>query len=235
MYWPHGPDYYHHFEDPETIIQRMHYIHNFYHRKNDVLLFHKFYDRGKYYYPVSEQKTVKQKNRFTFELSPFDDRGVSPNTDWLFRKDSFKERIPTKIVIWRPLFNAEIPRTWKRLLTNSDWESIIKELRWQGKSITELTYRTPVSEALYHISTAEMVICYDGMWHYIAKNFATPLVVVSEEAITKYHTKYALRASHNPEKKGNIFHLVQNFEETLSIVRERSTQYYDGMKYIYED
>ena len=34
MHWEHGEDYYHHFEDPETIIERMEYIPN---RFNKIL------------------------------------------------------------------------------------------------------------------------------------------------------------------------------------------------------
>ena len=58
----------------------------------------------------------------------------------------------------------------------------------------ELSYRTPASEAMHLISTSRMVICYDGIWHYVAKNFATTSRGnQSGEGVTKYHTPNALK------------------------------------------
>ena len=132
FHWEHGEDYYHHFEDPETIIERLKYIHNFYHQKEKVMVHHIFNSTGR-------------------------------------------------------------PRTWKRLFTQSDWDTAIQLLRDKGFECHEISYRTPVSEAMYLISTSRLVLCYDGIWHYIAKNFQRPLAVISSEGVTKYHTPDALR------------------------------------------
>ena len=40
MHWSHGEHHLHHFEDPETIIERMQYMHIFYDRKEDVKISH---------------------------------------------------------------------------------------------------------------------------------------------------------------------------------------------------
>jgi len=236
MHWDHSEHHLHHFEDPETIIERMHYIHNFYQRQEDVIITHEFNSRGRYYYPPEEQGK-KNKNRFWFESGAFSDQlgQPAPENSWLFRKNTFKPRDQKKVVIWRPLFNAEIPRRWKRKLTNSDWEGIIKNVSRQGMNITELTYRTPIREALYHIATARLVICYDGMWHYIAKNLATPMIVCSEEGVTKYHTPNAIRASHDVNQESNIFWWCKNFEKLLKHSNTKAIEYFDSLENIYRN
>lgn len=237
MHWDHDEDYLHHFEDPETIIERMHYIHNFYHRKDDVEVTHVFNSRGRYYYSPEDQKKIRNKNRYWFESGVYGE-GISdrtPITNWLFRRDSMRVPIKNKVVIWRPTFNAEQPRYWKRILTNDDWQGIIEKLRRRGMNITELTYRSPISEALFHISEARLVLCYDGMWHYIAKNFATPTVVVSHEKITRYHTPNAIPASPRESDQNNIYWWMDNMADMFGHAKKKAIRYKDKMRYIYED
>ena len=249
MHWEHGEDHLHHFEDPETIIERMHYIHNFYHRQDDVVISHVFNSNGRYsdwsfkedIVPDDDgQLRIKAsdhpKNRFHFESNRYSDTPgqPAPKNDWLFRQDAFRSTDKNSIVIWRPTFNAEIPRTWKRILTNQQWDDIIKKLRRQGINITELTYRTPIREAMYHISRCRLVLCYDGMWHYIAKNFAKPLAVISGEKVTKYHTPHALRISPLEESDLNIRFWMGNIPELLGHPKKKSQKYMEKMKFIYD-
>ncbi len=249
MHWEHSEDYLHHFEDPETIIERMQYIHNFYHRQDDVKITHVFNSNGRYADWSFQDDIVKEddgrkriqansrtKNRFEFESGRYSDTPGedAPENDWLFRKGAFQEIDKNKVVIWRPTFNAEIPRTWKRLLTDRQWDDIIKKLRRQGLNITELTYRTPVREAMYHIATCRLVFCYDGMWHYIAKNFAKPLAVISSEQVTKYHTPHAVRISPSEDDEINIRDWMGDIPELLGHPKKKATKYLEKMKIIYD-
>mgnify|MGYP000184189611 FL=1 len=208
FHWEHGEDYYHHFEDPETIIERLEYIHNFYHQKEKVMVHHIFNSTGRYTDWKYDDDVVLETNgerrvaaiqrdkaRFFFESGAYSDEegGDIPDNEWLFRKDAFQKTVDNRIVFWRPTWNAEKPRTWKRLFTQSDWDTAIQLLRDKGFECHEISYRTPVSEAMYLISTSRLVLCYDGIWHYIAKNFQRPLAVISSEGVTKYHTPHALR------------------------------------------
>lgn len=244
MHWEHKPDYLHHFEDPETIIERMSYIHNFYHRQNDVQIKHVYAEKTRYSDWKFADDLVKEKNgrnrvatisprsknRFWFESGSYTDEnfGDTPAPNWLFRKNSFRDYIPNKVVLWRPTFNAEIPRTWKRFLTNEDWDDIINTMRRAGLNITELTYRTPVSEVMYHISTCRQIVCYDGMWHYVARNFCKPTVVISPEGISKYHTPHAIVASPFKDRGLNIFWWMQNIPELLGHSKRKSIEYYEN-------
>lgn len=225
MHWPHDEHHLHHFEEEETIIERMEYIHNFYYQKEKVRITHKFNQRegSKYFY--SNTSMQKNKMRFWFEDNAWvsKDGAGFPNNDWLFAQsrtrnkviDSFKSG--RKVVIWRPLFNAEKPRTWKRLLTNDDWDVIITKLRQAGLHVVELTYRTPVREAMFHILTSRMTLSYCGMWHYIAKNALTPMVVVSEEGVTRMHTgRNGLILSHDGKRKQNIWKYLNEIPQLLS-------------------
>lgn len=248
MHWEHDEDYLHHFEDPETVIERMHYIHNFYHRQDDVVITHVFNSDGRYSDWSFDDDVILEdgrkriigrntlKNRFEFESGVYSDvkGNPAPKNDWLFRKDAFQQVDKNKIVIWRPTFNAETPRTWKRLLTDSHWDDIIKKLLRAGLNVTELTYRTPVSESLYHISTCRLVLCYDGMWHYVAKNFAKPLAVISAEGITKYHTSHAVRISPLDDDKNNIRNWMGNIPDLLGHPKKKAVKYENRMSYIYE-
>lgn len=240
MHWEHNRSHLHHFEDPETIIERMDYIHNFYHRKDDVKVKHVFAKKTRYsdwkyaddLVPTGTGRLrtaaiKRKKNRYWFASGAWDDQkdNDSPVCDWLFRKDAFQETIPNKVVIWRPTFNAEVPKTWKRFLTHEDWDDIISIMRGAGLDIIELSYRTPISEAMYHISTCRQVVSYDGMWHYIARNFSKPTVIVSPEAISKYHTPNAIVASPFREKENSIFWWADNLPDMLGHSKRKANHY----------
>ncbi len=245
MHWSHGENHIHHFEDPETIIERMQYMHRFYDRKEDVQISHIINSNGRYsswkyeddteLMPDGSKRQVAkhfEKTRFYFESGRYSDKEGDqvPDNDWIFREDSFLDIFSNKIVFWRPTFNAETPRTWKRQLTNNDWDVIIDKLKSHGFQMVELTYRTPIREAMWHISTCRQVICYDGMWHYVAKNFCKPLIVISEEGVTKYHTKYAVRASHNSEVDASIWFWVDNPEIMLEHSQKKADNFRERIR-----
>lgn len=250
FHWEHNKDHLHHFEDPETIIERLEYLHNFYHRKDDVKIVHVYESDGRYKDwkfsddLVSENDGSvriaairRKKSRFWFESGEYSDEEESkiPNSDWIFREDSFREIDKRKIVIWRPTFNAETPRTWKRQLTNNQWDDIISKLRQEGLYTVELTYRTPVSEALYHISTCRQIVCYDGMWHYVARNLCSPMVVISTEGITKYHTPQCVRANPHDTEEINIFWWIDNIHKMLGHSKKKAIKYEERCRQFYQN
>ena len=248
FHWEHDEDYLHHFEDPETIIERLEYIHNFYHRKDDVTVKHVFGEKTRYSDWKFSDDFVKmddgrtriaainrgEKNRFWFQSGTYTDEmgGTTPRPNWIFRQDAFMETDQKKVVVWTPTFNAEVPRTWKRILTKEQWDDIIRSLVGAGLYVVELSYRTPVREAMYHIATCRQIVCYDGMWHYIARNFCKPMIVVSPEKITKYHTPNAVRAG--LEEKHNIFYWIDNISQMLGHSKKKAVKFEQEMKQFYE-
>ena len=98
----------------------------------------------------------------------------------------------------------------------------------------EVSYRTPVSEVMHLISTSRMVICYDGIWHYVAKNFARPLAVISGEGVTKYHTSNALRLNPElPREEMGAWWWIEHIEDLLDQTKRKSVDYEDRMKTYY--
>ena len=252
FHWEHDEHHLHHFEDPETIIERLEYIHNFYHRKDDVTVKHVYAQKTRYSdwkfsddYIKEDDGSVRiaainrgHKNRFFFESGAYSDRTGSPAPlcDWIFREDVVDRTITkNKVVIWRPTFNAETPRTWKRTLTHEEWDDIISSMRQAGLHITELTYRTPVREAFYHLSTCRQVVCYDGMWHYIARNFSVPMIVLSGEGITNYHTPHCIKTDQLEDNPRNIYYWINNIPEMLGQSKRKAVDYEQRCRQVYQD
>ncbi len=171
-------------EDPETIVERMTWIHTKFHRQEDVTVTHVYNSN---LFASGNVNPDKNKDRFQFESGAYKGRQC-PEADWVFKKDEYRHHIKTKkIVLWTPTYNSEPPRNWKRFLTKDDWSAILSSLSAEGWILVELTYRTPIRDAYKQIQDADYVFCYDGMWHYIAKMFATPIFIPSWEDITGYH------------------------------------------------
>ena len=113
--------------------------------------------------------------------------------------------------------------------------SVAKQmLRGQGLNVVELTYRTPVREAMYEISTCRQVICYDGMWHYIAKNFARPMAVVSNEGVTKYHTPHAIRMNPLGEVKYDVWWWMSHMTQLLGHSRKKAMDWESVLGEVYK-
>lgn len=184
FHWYHDEDYLYHFEDPETIIERFEYIHNFY-NKTDVEV--------KVNHIFNSDNMSLYANRFEgySRIRKGGKRDSLKWNDWMFRKLPVATQ-PGKIVMWNPLSNAEEPRPFKRTFDREDWNKVISIIEMQGYTVTEIDYRTPISEVMYHIATCECTLSYEGMWHYVAKNMMKPMIVLTKDNITKYHTPHAL-------------------------------------------
>jgi hypothetical protein len=247
MHWDHDENYYHHFEDEETIIDRMQYIHKFYLHKNQVRISHVYNHRGEFYYDEDELASLA-KNRYEFEDHYYHNtKGAAPPNLWCFNRghvDPYKyikmklikqKYISNKIVVWRSLENAEPPRRWKRKLTNDDWDVIIGKLRRRGLHVVELTYRTPIREAMFHLQTCRMALSYDGMWHYVARNLCIPNTVVSDEPISNYHTprQYTILAHHDKKNERSIWKWVHRIPEFLGEAKRRSIDHQKDLKKFY--
>lgn len=229
MHWEHGEDYLHSPEDPETIIQRMEYIHEQYHRKDDVTVTHVYHST---LFASGNVNPDKEKHRFYFDSNAFSPTGA-PENGWIFRKELFKRHKKSKkIVIWTPTYNTEPPRNWKNFLTKDDWSSIIKLLVREGWILVELTYRTPIKDAFEQIRQADYVVCYDGMWHYIAKNFATPIFIPSWEGITGYATPQVVCRPNQPDTM-SFFDTFQN--EGRHYMDKKADKYLHKLSKLYEE
>ena len=230
MHWEHGEDYLHHPDDPETIIQRMEWLHGQYHRQDDVTVTHVY---NSDLFPHGNVNPDRNKKRWYFDSGAYSDDKL-PSNDWIFKPEVFTPK-KKKIVIWTPHYNSEQPRAWKRFLTNDDWSDIISLLRWEGWILVELTYRTPVRDAFKQIQECDFIFCYDGMWHYIARNFGKPMFIPSWEGITGYNTPQAVTRP----SKNSVFDFIKDgnkeFEPNLTWMKAKSQNYIDMLKEKYHE
>ena len=218
MHWEHDEDFLYHPDDPETIIDRMNFIHPKYFESERVEVTHVFNSKEFYY----EDSEFKQKRRYLFESNRYKPTGAPPN-DWLFSEEEFIPVQQNKIVMWTPHYNREPPRPWKRQLTSDDWYDIIQLLLGEGWILQEVTYRTSIEEAYKHIQEAKYVVSYDGMWHFISKNFGKPHIIPSEEGMTTYNTPAAVKVHFGDDFK-KCFQ-VENQEETFRKMREHASRW----------
>lgn len=207
LHWFHGKDHLHHFEEEETIIERTNYIKNLY-LKSNVKINHIINSK--------EYRYANAEGRFDW----FNPRNGRDTNNWMFDPSTFLKSQEDKVVLWRPTFNAEVPRVWKRIITNSQWDFIIYNLKSMGYNVVELTYRSPIREATYHINTCNFIVCYDGMWHYIARNFFKPMIISSHDNITRYHTRHAL-----PYAENKFVDYVTNIHTKMEIKNKKMSPY----------
>ena len=217
VYWEHDRDFLYHFEDPETIIERAEYLHNFYYDKDAVRMNHIFNS--------TDKEIQKLRHRgFQKESSPTSVLDALPS--WIFRQDLWYDNpVENKVVFWRPLFNKEKPRGWKRIFTDDDWKKIISILENSGFSLTELTYRTPVREAMYHIRTCRFCIFYDGMWQYIAKNLCKPVIALGASGIIEVHNPNGVHFRTPDDKKNDFSWYIHNIRKHLNHMDSRADRY----------
>ena len=207
FHWYHDKDHYHHCEDSETILERFDYIHSFYYQTGAVKIEHTFNSTNPLEFRFDWTKDGKP-----LEMDLWNEYKFQRLNTWPFDP---KHRLPTdkkKVVLWRAMMNAEQPRLWKRRISNDGWQIIIDHLKELGYNVVELEYKTPISEVTYHINTCLFTISYDGMWHYIAKNFHKPMIVLSDDMVTHFHTVHALRISYR-----KTFEYCLNLDLTTSI------------------
>ena len=183
FHWWHDKEHLHHIEDPETLYERFCYISNLYLKANIT-----------YEHVFNSQETKYKSHKYKYDWMG-QARGRHVNR-WSFDPNVFLPTNRQKVVVWRPTFNVERPRLWKRIIGNNVWDDVIFLLKDMGYEVIELCYRTPISEATYHINTCNFIVAYDGMWHYIAKNFYKPMIVISKNNVTLYHTPQCLRVGH---------------------------------------
>lgn len=246
FHWEHDEFYLTHPKDPETIIERTNWIHSCYHRRNQVTIKHvcesDLFDHGN-----MNPKTDKTRHIYHTDNPDVVNHDL-PANDWIFRPNHFNGST-NKVVIWTPSHNSQAPRNWKNFLTNDDWYDIIRILSGQGWNIVELTYRTPIRDAFKQIQEANFVVCYDGMWHYIARNFSKPMFIPSWEKITTYNTPQAKRLKMNIKDYPNDFKSARkegrrqvkeffsedNFNNNLESMRVKSKHYLDMLKSRYHE
>ena len=156
FHWEHGSSYRESPQDPETIIERMWYIYGTMEKSEEVKIFVKTSSKPKY--------------RFINHLDEFNPIHGLWNT-------TLHNTYTNKVVLWRSKYNTFFPGTDKDP-AHDHWDKIIDWLTYLGYSVSEVTYRTPISDVMKDISECSFGIGYDGMIHQLFKYMWKPLIVL---------------------------------------------------------
>lgn len=159
FHWPNDKNYLFSSLDTETIYYRFEYVINKLKKADNLSISHNFNSKPNFRY----FNNLEHDN----PLHGF----------WSLRK-------PVKInrglvALWRSKYNTSFPGRHKDPFYKY-WDDIIKSLTLEGYTVKELTYRTPIAEAMSAISSCEFGIGYEGMVHQLFKVTWRPLIVASE-------------------------------------------------------
>lgn len=159
FHWPNPKDYLLSSKDKESIYFRFNHILSWLKPVDGLTITHQFSSVPKY--------------RFINELEEFNPiHGL-----WYPSKT-----LPTEtglVVFWSSRHNLEFPGYHKDPLYNH-WDLIINQLKVLGYNVVEVTYRTPIEEAMNLIARCEFGIGYEGMIHQLFKFMWKPLIVASQ-------------------------------------------------------
>jgi hypothetical protein len=218
VHWDHNSSHLHHYEDPETIVDRCDYLHNFYYNKDAIKINHCF---------DSYDKELWEIRHRGFQRKAGPTKVLDGICNWIYDPKYWPDTVDdNKVVFWRPLFNAESPPSWKRSFGTKDWEQIIKTLEDKGYNLVELTYRTPVREAFYHIKTCRFAIYYDGMWQYICKNFMKPVIVLGKNKnILDVHNPQGVHFYSSDDKNNSLWKYLDKLPQNLNHLDSRVDRY----------
>jgi hypothetical protein len=154
FYWNHSRDHLFSSLDPETIVERCNYIYSIMRQLSQVSINHKF--------------DVNPDFRFYNQLDEFNPM------HGLWYTDIPNHTKKKHVAIWTTDFNVSFPGHWKDPV-NKRWNDIRAKL--SEYVLEEITYRTPVKEAIEIINRCEFGIGYDGLAHQLFKFMWKPLFV----------------------------------------------------------
>ena len=234
MHWPHDEDFILDKRDTQTIVEQQKFLHDQYYQNDRVELTHVFKTTLFDYSVPYVEDMRKDKARWYFD--EIVNRNIIKFMDWPFKdipkpKNSFMIEDNLKGVCWTPMHNSEPPKEWKRQLTEEDWK-LSKDRFKTVAELEELSYRTPVQNAFQIIKECDFIFCYEGMWHFIARNFAKPIVIQSGEKVTEQNTPQVKRLH---TREDYLEWLNRPMRTNITGLQNRARDYYNKLIKYYED
>lgn len=232
FYWDHDADYQHHFEDPESIFEKIDYFHSLCYRNELVTYEHIYNFDVKNMFDGRMMLNLERDSKGHGKYIP---KGLC---SWKFKPHLYRKPFENKVAVWRFKFNAEVPNRWKTMYTNEHWEEVVNSVREQGYDVVELCYRTPIREAFYHIQTARFCMGYDGMWHYLARMLYKPTLITGDNTIVNMHNPQAM-PFYEPKKdagrKQTFMQFASNMKRNINRLDANCKRYVDQVDDIIEN
>jgi len=233
-YWTHDEFYQHTPEDPETIIEKLKYLHSLCY-KSEIVTYENVFNADHDMFNGQMLLNIEREGKMDFEELNVPD-GLN---SWKFKPHIMNKEISKrKVSLWRYNFNSYTPPTWKRSYKEEDWQYIMDSLKRQGWQIQELCYRTPIREALYHIQTSRFCVGYDGMWHYLARMLYKPTIITGDSTIVNVHNPQCMPFYSPNKDKGRRFDFrgfIDNLDSTMIKLDSNCERYKNKVDKIIED
>lgn len=140
-------------------------------------------------------------------------RVLSDINTWFFQKRFFEtKKYKNLVVIWRTKFIGSNFPKFKDSYDSSYWDYIIPLLKLQGYHVVEVCHRTPIKEVFHLIAACQFIVCYNGMYHYLAKNLVKPMVVMGDSGIIQTHNPQAVHffAPHKDKSEREVLDYILN-------------------------
>jgi hypothetical protein len=137
---------------------------------------------------------------------------------WFFQKRFFEcKQYKNLVVIWRTKFISSDYPKFKDSYDSSYWDLIIPILKMQNFEVVEVDHRTSIREVFHLIASCRLIVCYNGMYHYIAKNLMKPMVVMGDSTIINMHNPQAVHfhAPHKDPSERDILDYLLNMRRNL--------------------
>lgn len=206
FHWPNGENELFSDKDFETIKYRFDHILSFLRPVENLTIKHTFSSKPNY--------------RFINELEEF-----NPLHGLWYPKQ--KHNVEYGLVCyWSSIHNISFPGLFKDPAYNL-WPTVLDKLKKEGFCVAEVTYRTPIKEAMEIISKCEFGIGYDGLVHQLFKFMWKPLIVAAQR---KSLVNLLIPQSHivtNPQDLLDIptYDLLKKSEENIKTLKKKHFEY----------
>lgn len=205
FHWNHSKDYKETDQDPETIVDRMHYVYGTMRQLDSV--------------QVNVVTDSNPDYRFINNFGEFNPLHGLWHT-------SMDLEVTNLVVMWRSKYNTYFPGTKKDPVSDR-WDEIVQWLQQQGYDVREVTYRTPIAEVMELIRTCQFGIGYDGMIHQLFKYIWKPIVVMCErfDLNQLLIPQAALESKvENLYKNGIDYYLIKS-QHNIDLFKQKHNQY----------
>lgn len=159
FHWPNPKDHLLSEKDTESILYRFNYIKSRMREVDGLTIEHTFSSTPPW--------------RFINELEEFNPlHGL-----WYPKEELITEK--GLVVVWSSRHNLTFPGYHKDPVYDW-WDMVMNKLTIDGYNVKEITYRTPVSEAMDWMERCEFGVGYEGMIHQLFKFLWKPTVIASQ-------------------------------------------------------
>lgn len=140
-----------------------------------------------------------------------------------------KEKLDSEhglIAHWSSIHNATFPGHHKDPLYNH-WNELVKKLRSIGFRVEEITYRTPIKEAMEILTRCEFGLGYEGMVHQYFKFLWKPSIIASQRVSLAHLLCPTSCIVTEPKKilKHDIYDFVKDSKKRLKKYKDRHHKY----------